>query len=174
MSVDASQRFLSQLRGVIDPERKRRIIGHVFIDVFEEEAQRIGRRRLPGAGHALPRRDRERLGEGPLGHHQDPPQRRGASRAHAPEAGGAAARALQGRGARGGAPSWACRGRGSAPALPGAGPRRPHPGRGHARAARRAAARPTPSSSRRSRGADCYDEIWQAFAVLLPVQHASA
>jgi GMP synthase (glutamine-hydrolysing) len=42
VSVDASQRFVSELRGVVDPERKRRIIGHLFIDIFEEEAQRIG------------------------------------------------------------------------------------------------------------------------------------
>jgi GMP synthase (glutamine-hydrolysing) len=42
VTVDASQRFLSGLRGVVDPERKRRIIGHRFIEVFEEEAARIG------------------------------------------------------------------------------------------------------------------------------------
>jgi len=42
VSVDASQRFVSQLRGVVDPERKRRIIGHLFIETFEAEAQRIG------------------------------------------------------------------------------------------------------------------------------------
>jgi len=40
--VDARERFLTALAGVTDPERKRRIIGHLFIDVFEEEAQRIG------------------------------------------------------------------------------------------------------------------------------------
>jgi GMP synthase (glutamine-hydrolysing) len=40
--VDARERFLRALTGVTDPERKRRIIGHLFIDVFEEEAQRIG------------------------------------------------------------------------------------------------------------------------------------
>jgi len=39
--VDASQRFLSQLKGVINPEEKRKIIGRVFIQVFEEEAQKI-------------------------------------------------------------------------------------------------------------------------------------
>jgi len=39
--VDASERFLSQLKGVIDPEEKRKIIGRVFIQVFEEEAQKI-------------------------------------------------------------------------------------------------------------------------------------
>jgi len=40
--IDASARFLEALRGVADPERKRRIIGHLFIEVFEEQAQRLG------------------------------------------------------------------------------------------------------------------------------------
>jgi GMP synthase (glutamine-hydrolysing) len=40
--VDASKRFLEQLRGVIDPETKRKRIGAEFIAVFEEEAQRFG------------------------------------------------------------------------------------------------------------------------------------
>ncbi len=40
--VDASQKFLERLRGVTDPEEKRRIIGHTFIEVFEEEARKIG------------------------------------------------------------------------------------------------------------------------------------
>src|SRR3990172_8439848 len=40
--VDASQRFLDALAGVTDPERKRRIIGHLFIEVFEAEAERMG------------------------------------------------------------------------------------------------------------------------------------
>ncbi|MCK4428133.1 MAG: glutamine-hydrolyzing GMP synthase [candidate division Zixibacteria bacterium] len=39
--VDASQRFLNELKGVTDPEEKRKIIGKVFIDVFEEEARKI-------------------------------------------------------------------------------------------------------------------------------------
>lgn len=39
--IDASPRFLSKLRGVIDPERKRKIIGNEFIRVFEEEAIKI-------------------------------------------------------------------------------------------------------------------------------------
>lgn len=38
-SVDASEKFLIRLEGVIDPERKRKIIGETFIDVFEEAAQ---------------------------------------------------------------------------------------------------------------------------------------
>jgi GMP synthase (glutamine-hydrolysing) len=39
--VDAADRFLSRLAGVIDPELKRRIIGEEFIRVFEEEAARL-------------------------------------------------------------------------------------------------------------------------------------
>ena len=38
--VDARARFLDALAGVTDPEKKRRIIGETFIDVFEDEAQR--------------------------------------------------------------------------------------------------------------------------------------
>ncbi|MEE2877417.1 MAG: glutamine-hydrolyzing GMP synthase [Pseudomonadota bacterium] len=40
--VDASDLFLGKLQGVSDPERKRKIIGGLFIDVFEEEAGKIG------------------------------------------------------------------------------------------------------------------------------------
>lgn len=39
--IDASDRFLKRLDGVSDPEKKRKIIGNLFIDVFEEEAKRI-------------------------------------------------------------------------------------------------------------------------------------
>jgi GMP synthase (glutamine-hydrolysing) len=41
--VDARERFLRRLAGVIDPEQKRRIIGDEFIRVFEEEAAALGR-----------------------------------------------------------------------------------------------------------------------------------
>jgi GMP synthase (glutamine-hydrolysing) len=41
--VQAQERFLSRLKGVSDPEEKRRIIGHTFIEVFEEEAGALGR-----------------------------------------------------------------------------------------------------------------------------------
>ena len=40
-AVDASERFLSKLAGVREPEQKRKIIGKEFIAVFEEEAHRI-------------------------------------------------------------------------------------------------------------------------------------
>jgi GMP synthase (glutamine-hydrolysing) len=39
--VDAEQRFLSALQGVADPEQKRKIIGNLFINVFEEEAAKL-------------------------------------------------------------------------------------------------------------------------------------
>jgi len=41
IAVDATERFLSKLQGVTDPEKKRKIIGNEFIAVFEEEAHRI-------------------------------------------------------------------------------------------------------------------------------------
>ncbi|EIJ44259.1 GMP synthase (glutamine-hydrolyzing) [Beggiatoa alba B18LD] len=41
IKVDAEQRFLTALQGVSDPEQKRKIIGNLFIQVFEEEAKRL-------------------------------------------------------------------------------------------------------------------------------------
>ena len=41
--VDASERFLTRLNGVIDPEEKRHIIGEEFVKIFEEEATKIGK-----------------------------------------------------------------------------------------------------------------------------------
>lgn len=40
-TVDASKLFVSRLKGVSNPERKRKIIGNTFIEVFEKEARRI-------------------------------------------------------------------------------------------------------------------------------------
>ena len=39
--VDARKEFLSSLKGIIDPEQKRKIIGKIFIEVFEKEAKKI-------------------------------------------------------------------------------------------------------------------------------------
>src|SRR3989344_8413198 len=39
--ADASQRFLEKLTGISDPDQKRKIIGHEFIEVFQEEAKKI-------------------------------------------------------------------------------------------------------------------------------------
>ncbi len=52
---DASTTFLTALEGVIDPERKRRIIGDTFIRVFQDEARRLGiADRLLGQGTIYP------------------------------------------------------------------------------------------------------------------------
>jgi GMP synthase (glutamine-hydrolysing) len=42
IGVDASEVFLKRLQGVSSPERKRKIIGGVFIEIFEEEAKKLG------------------------------------------------------------------------------------------------------------------------------------
>ncbi len=42
IKVDAGERFLNKLRGVVEPERKRKIIGEEFIRVFEEVSKQIG------------------------------------------------------------------------------------------------------------------------------------
>jgi len=41
LAVDATDRFLTKLAGVTDPEKKRKIIGNEFIEVFDDEARRI-------------------------------------------------------------------------------------------------------------------------------------
>jgi GMP synthase (glutamine-hydrolysing) len=41
LRVDAEQRFLSKLKGVADPEQKRKIIGNTFIEVFDEESEKL-------------------------------------------------------------------------------------------------------------------------------------
>lgn len=42
IKIDASQKFYDALKGVTDPERKRKIIGEEFIRIFEEEARKLG------------------------------------------------------------------------------------------------------------------------------------
>lgn len=53
-AVDARERFLSRLRGVTDPEEKRKVIGAEFIGVFEEEARRLGKVRFLAQGTLYP------------------------------------------------------------------------------------------------------------------------
>jgi len=52
--VDASALFLDRLKGVVDPERKRKIIGATFIDVFEAEAAKLGQVDLLAQGTLYP------------------------------------------------------------------------------------------------------------------------
>ncbi|GLB50510.1 glutamine-hydrolyzing GMP synthase [Neptunitalea lumnitzerae] len=52
--VDASARFLDALKGVDDPEQKRKIIGRVFIEVFDDEAHKITDAKWLGQGTIYP------------------------------------------------------------------------------------------------------------------------
>ncbi|MFW6197445.1 MAG: glutamine-hydrolyzing GMP synthase, partial [Myxococcota bacterium] len=52
--VDATDEFLTALAGVTDPERKRKVIGKVFIDVFEREARKISDARYLVQGTLYP------------------------------------------------------------------------------------------------------------------------
>ena len=52
--VDATDIFLNPLEGVVDPEKKRKIIGHAFIDVFKEKAKEFGDVRFLAQGTLYP------------------------------------------------------------------------------------------------------------------------
>ena len=52
--VDAADRFLRRLRGVSDPERKRKIIGHEFIEVFKVAARKLGKIEFLAQGTLYP------------------------------------------------------------------------------------------------------------------------
>src|SRR5207249_5160635 len=52
--VDAGDRFLQALAGIADPQEKRRLIGHVFIDVFKDEAKRIENAKFLAQGTLYP------------------------------------------------------------------------------------------------------------------------
>jgi GMP synthase (glutamine-hydrolysing) len=52
--VDAAEQFLSALKGVSDPEAKRKAIGRVFIEVFEAEAKKIGGAKFLAQGTLYP------------------------------------------------------------------------------------------------------------------------
>jgi GMP synthase (glutamine-hydrolysing) len=52
--VDASERFLKALAGITEPQEKRRLIGHVFIDVFKDEAKKIKDARFLAQGTLYP------------------------------------------------------------------------------------------------------------------------
>lgn len=54
IGVDASERFYADLKGVTDPEQKRKIIGRDFVEVFNEEAQKIEGARWLAQGTIYP------------------------------------------------------------------------------------------------------------------------
>jgi len=65
--VDAVDRFLDALAGVDDPERKRKIIGKIFIDVFAEEAKKLDGVEFLGQGTIYP----DILESGPVKSHHN-------------------------------------------------------------------------------------------------------
>ncbi len=52
--VDAGDRFFARLEGVSDPERKRKIIGNLFVEIFQREASRIGNAKWLAQGTIYP------------------------------------------------------------------------------------------------------------------------
>lgn len=52
--IDAQKRFLDELKGVMDPEEKRKIIGRVFVEVFQEAARKIKGVEFLGQGTLYP------------------------------------------------------------------------------------------------------------------------
>ena len=169
MRADAVPRRASRASRI--PRRKRKIIGAAFIDVFEAEAKKIGDAEFLAQGTLYPDviESVSALG-GPSAtiksHHNvgGLPERmhlklveplrelfKDEVRALGRELGLAA-------GVR------------RAPSVSGPGPRDPHSRRDHARRSSPSCARPTRSILDEIRKAQLYDEIWQAFAVLLPVK----
>ncbi len=51
---DASKRFLKRLKGVTDPERKRKVIGRTFIEVFDSATKRAGQAKFLAQGTLYP------------------------------------------------------------------------------------------------------------------------
>ncbi|MEZ4337493.1 MAG: glutamine-hydrolyzing GMP synthase [Sandaracinaceae bacterium] len=163
--VDASKQFLEALAGVSDPEEKRKIIGRVFIEVFDAEAKKI-----EGAGHLVqgtlyPDVIESVSFKGPARAHRTP-QRRRPARADGPLSlirplrSAASSRTRSARSAPPSGCASACsqRRRSPAPASPSAAsapsPRTaPDPPRGR-----------TTSGSTRSAAPRPHDMIWQAFA----------
>ena len=52
--VDATKTFLTKLRGVTDPERKRKVIGRTFVEVFDKATRRAGKTRFLAQGTTYP------------------------------------------------------------------------------------------------------------------------
>jgi GMP synthase (glutamine-hydrolysing) len=95
--VDARERFLQRLQGVVDPEQKRKVIGEEFVRVFEEHADAIGQCRYLAQGTLYP--DVIESGTRLRSENQDAPQCRRAARLDAHGTHRAAALPVQGRGA---------------------------------------------------------------------------
>ena len=169
--VDASERFLAALDGVTDPEKKRKTIGALFIDVFDEEAAKLGGADFLAQGTLYPDViESVSFTGGPSvtikSHHNvgGLPERMKLKLLEP------LARAVQGRSARCSAANWGC-----PESFVG---RHPFPGPGLAIRIPGEVTRERLDILRKAdaiyldeiRKAGLYDKIWQAFAVLLPVR----
>ena len=162
-------RFLERLRGVTDPEQKRKLIGAEFIAVFQEEAERLGTIPFLAQGTLYPDVIESTLVPRPVGDDQDAPQRGRPAGGPPVQAGGAAARAVQGRGPR---PGRSCSASREIVW------RQPFPGPGLAvrilgevTAERLAVVRDADEIVLEEiEAAGLGRRVWQAFAVLLPVR----
>ena len=129
--VNAEARFLGALKGESDPERKRKIIGRLFVEVFEEESAKLPGHPLAGAGHDLSGRNRiGRLEDRQGARHQESSQRRRPAGEDESEAARAAARAVQGRSAQARRRTRPAARDGLSTSVPGSGTGRAHPRRG--------------------------------------------
>lgn len=95
IGVDASEKFFKDLKGVTEPEQKRKIIGRDFIEVFDARGAQNYRCPLVGTRHHLsrPHRELEHYGQD----HQKPSQRGRSARGDEPPSVRAVAVAVQGR-----------------------------------------------------------------------------
>ena len=109
VASDASKIFYEDLKGVSDPETKRKIIGRDFLKVFKAESEKLGKLDYFAQGNDLPGRYREWSGDGRGGHQEPPQRRRPAQGARLHAAHRAAADAVQGRSARAGRNAWSAR-----------------------------------------------------------------
>ena len=150
IGVDASARFFADLEGVTEPEKKRKIIGRDFIEVFNDEVNKLTSKRvdtetptdnsstrqlvnsfLASPGHHLsrPHRKPEHHGQS----HQKPPQRRWTAKRNEPEAVRTPEVALQGRSTSCGPSAGHSRAPHRPPSLPRARSCSSHPWSHHAR-----------------------------------------
>ncbi len=148
--VKAQDRFLDALDDVIDPERKRKTIGELFIRVFEEAAQDLGDARFFVQGTLYP--DIVESGGGDNANIKSHHNVGGLPDDMDFELVEPLRHAVQGRGARGRRGARAARGDRVAPTVPRARARGAHHRHDHAASGSRSCSRPTRSWSRRSAG----------------------
>jgi GMP synthase (glutamine-hydrolysing) len=132
--VDAGQRFLDALKDVSDPQEKRKRIGHVFIDVFKDEARHIADAHFLAQGTLYPDVIESVSFKGPRRprrQYQDASQCRRPAGRTGFRADRAAQGPVQGRGAPVGPGAGPAGNAGVPPSVPGAGPGGALPGPDH-------------------------------------------